>query len=106
MPHKKANKRQNLRASIPIKHCLALHHLFTVFTSLAFERLMRLAQRILFELEQLPKHVYREMTFGIFLLIDDCRRQSLFGGLSLEDLLFDRSSRDEAVYEACESDKD
>ena len=96
---------QNLRASITIKHRLALHHLLTVFTSLAFERLMRLAQRILFELEQLPKHVYREMALGVFLFIDDCGGQSLFGGLSLKDLLFNSSSRDEAVYEACESCK-
>ena len=72
----------------------------SILAALALERLVRLAQRILFELEKLPKHVNREMTLGILFLIDDCGGQSLFGGLSLEDLLFNRSSRDETVHEA------
>ena len=60
---------KNLRACISIQQRLGLHYLLSVAASLTLKCIMRLAKRILFELEELPKHVEREMSFGVFLLI-------------------------------------
>jgi hypothetical protein len=53
---------------------------------------MGIAQRFLVKIEQLPECIYGKMAFCVFLLVNDCRREGLFVGLSLEDFFFDRAS--------------
>ena len=59
---------------------------------------MSIAQRFLVKIEQLPQCIYGKMAFCVFLLVDDCRREGLFIGLSLEYFFFDRAGRNETIY--------
>jgi hypothetical protein len=58
---------------------------------------MSIAQRFLVKIEQLPECIYGKMALSVFLLVNDCRRESLFVGLSLEYFFFDRAGRNETV---------
>ena len=69
-------------------------------TPLTLEGLVRLANGVLLEQEQLAERVAREVALDVFLLVDDGRGQGLLVRLSLEDLLFDCPSRDKTIYEA------
>jgi len=61
---------------------------------------MCFAKRILLEQKQLSQRVDRKVTFGVLFLIYNRRRERLLGGLTLEDLFFDRPSGDEPIYKA------
>jgi len=74
--------------------------LFTVFTPLALEGIVGIANSLFIECEELTECINRKVTFCIFLFVDDSGRQGLLVRLSLENLLLNRSSRDEAVDEA------
>lgn len=90
---------EHLRARITVQQSLSLHELLSVLATLAFEGLMRLAQRLLIEQEQFTERVEREMALDVLFLVHDGRRQRLLVRLSLEDLFLDRSRRDEAIHE-------
>ena len=88
----------DLRARVPIQQSSSLDELSPIPATFAFERLMRLAERILVEQEQLPERVEGEVAFHVLVLVDDRGREGLLIRLSLEDLLFDCASADEAVH--------
>lgn len=62
---------------------------------------MSFTEGLFLELEQLPQGIDGEMPFGILLLVDNARRQGLFGGLTLEDLLLDCPRGYETIDKAC-----
>jgi len=74
--------------------------LFTIFTPLALEGVVCIANSLFIEREELTECINGKVTFCIFLFVDDSGRQGLLVRLSLEDLLLNRSSRDEAIDEA------
>ena len=84
-------------ARISIQESRGFDGLSPVLASLAFEGIVGLAKRVLVELEKLSQRIDREVTFGILFLVDNGRGQGLLVGLSLEDLLFDCSCRNEAI---------
>jgi hypothetical protein len=59
------------RAPVPIQQRRRLDYLPPIFTPATLERLVRLAQGIFAELEELPKGVDREMSLRILFLVDD-----------------------------------
>jgi hypothetical protein len=71
--------------------------LFAVLASPTLKSVVSLAESVLVELEKLSQSIEGEMTFGVFFLVDDRGGQRLLVGLSLEDLLFDRPGRNEAI---------
>jgi len=75
--------------------------LLAILTSFAFECFVSFANSSLVEQEKLPQKFQRKMSFGIFLLVYDCRRKGLLVRLPLKDLLFNRTSGYETVHEAC-----
>ena len=89
--------KRNLRASISIKQGVRLDSLTTVLTSLTLERLMRLAERILVEQEQLPERVEGEVSFHVLVLVDDRGREGLLVRLPLEDLFCERKRSGSAL---------
>jgi hypothetical protein len=88
------------RAPVPIQQRWRLDYLPPILTPATLERLVRLAQGVFAELEELPKGVDGEMSLRILFLVDDSRWQGLFWGLALKDLFFDGTGGDEAVDEA------
>lgn len=90
---------KGLRAGVAIQQRLRLHCLSPVLAPLALKRLMRLAERVLVEQEQLAQRVDREVALRVLFLVDDGGGQRLLVCLSLEDLLLDRPGGDETVYE-------
>lgn len=87
-------------ARVAIHHRRRLHPLFAVRPApFTFERVVGVARRPRFELEQLPQRIEREMALHILRRVDHTRRQRLFMRLSLKDLLLDGARRDEAVHE-------
>lgn len=92
--------KSDLRARIAVQQRRCLDDLPPVLAPFALERLVRLAERLLVEKEQLAERVQREVPLCIFFLVHDRGGQSLLGRLPLEDLLLDGARRDEAVYEA------
>lgn len=92
--------RDDVRAGITVQKSRRLHRLLSILAPLAFERLVRLANRLFIEQEQLSQRVQGEMTLRVFLFVYDSRRKGLLGRLPLEDLFFDGAGGDEAVDEA------
>lgn len=92
--------RDDIRAGITVQKSRRLHRLFPILAPLAFERLVRLANCLFIEQEQLPQRVKGEMALRVFLFIYDSRRKGLLGRLPLENLLLDGAGGDEAVDEA------
>ena len=45
--------------------------LFPVLASLAFESVVSFAKCVLIELKELSESIYREVSLGVFLLVDD-----------------------------------
>ena len=81
------------RACISVKHRRCLDGLCTIrLAAFALERVVRVAYGVFIEGEQLPERVDGEVPLCVFLLVHDGRGKSLLAGLSLENLLFDRSS--------------
>jgi hypothetical protein len=74
--------------------------LLAILTAFTLERVVCFTKRILFEQEQLPQRIDGEVTFGIFFLVYNRRRERLLWGLTLEDFFFDRPSGNETIYEA------
>ena len=66
------------RACVTIEQRRRLDELPTAFTPLALVRIVRVAQRLAIELEQLPKIVLREMSGGIFCFVHNTGRKILF----------------------------
>ena len=66
--------------------------MFAVLASLTLKSVVSFAKSVLVELEKLSESIERKVTFSVFSFVDDCGRQRLLVGLSLEDLLFDGSS--------------
>lgn len=100
-PREERNSRY-IRACITVKHRRSFDGLPARFlvTSLALERIMRLAICLIVVVEELLQIVATEVPFGCFVVVDDAGRQSLLMSLSLKDLLLEGASGDEAVHEA------
>ena len=81
----------DVRASISVQQRWSLDCLSTVLAPFALERVVRVADGVFVEGEQLSECVDGEVSLCVFLLIHDGGGKSLLASLSLEDLLFDRS---------------
>lgn len=92
---------RHLRARVTIQQGATLNHLLPILASLAFKRVMRIANRVLIEREELSEGLEREMSLRILFLINHCGGQCLLGCLSLKDLLFNSSCGNETVDETC-----
>lgn len=90
-----------VRAGITVKQRRSLDDLLAMLAALALESLMCLALRVLVEQEQFPESINRKMTFCIFLFIYHSRGEGLLRSLTLENLFFYSTSRNESIYEAC-----
>ena len=90
------------RTRIAVQHGGGLEHLPAILlpTPLALERIMRIARRVISELEELAERIEREVALDVLGGVDHTRGQGLLVGLALEDLLFNGAGRDEAVHEA------
>ena len=93
--------RKHLRARVSVQQGATLDDLLPVLAALTFEGVVRITHRVLVEREELSEGLKREMSLCILFLVYNCGGQSLLGSLSLKDLLFDGSSRNKPVDEAC-----
>ena len=89
--------RRDLRASVSVQQRRSFDELLPIFATLALECLVRLAERVLLELKQLPESVQREVSLNVLLLVHDRRRERLLVSLPLEDLLLNSTRGDETV---------
>ena len=92
--------RRDLRASVSVQQRRSFDELLPIFATLALECLVRLAERVLLELKQLPESVQREVSLNVLFLVHDRRRERLLVSLPLEDLLLNRTGRDKTIHEA------
>ena len=81
----------HVRARVAVEQRRCFDELPAIFAPLALERLVRLAERLLVEEEELPQCVQREVPLGILLLVHNRGRECLLGRLPLKDLLLDRA---------------
>ena len=91
--------RRDLRASVSVQQRRSFDELLPIFATLALECLVRLAERVLLELKQLPESVQREVSLNVLFLVHDRRRERLLVSLPLEDLLLNSTRGDETVDE-------
>ena len=96
-PHGSQSRNHHSRARVAVKQRGCFDELPAVPAPLALERLVRLAERVLLELKQLPEGVQREVSLNILLLVHDRRRERLLVSLPLEDLLLNSTRGDETV---------
>ena len=89
--------RRDLRASVSVQQRRSFDELLPILATLALECLVRLAERVLLELKQLPESVQREVSLNVLLLVHDRRRERLLVSLPLEDLLLNSTRGDETV---------
>ena len=87
-------------ARVAVQHRGGLHPLSAVrLAALALERVVRIARRPGFELEQLPQRIEGEMALDVFGGVDDAGGEGLLVRLALEDFFFNGARGDEAVDE-------
>jgi hypothetical protein len=88
------------RTGVTVQQRGCLDKLPAVATPLALVRIVRIAERLGRELEQLAKVVLGKVSRSVFGFVDDASRQVLLLALALEDLLLDRSGSLESVHKA------